>query len=324
ATGVTLYLGTNVITVTARDAAGNTATDVLTVLLTDSQAPTVEITSPAEQSSTRSCNAITLAGTASDNVEVAYVTWSNNRGGSGTCVGTTSWTADVVGLSAGINTITVTAHDITGNTATDALVVTYRNFRADVAAAWRGLAMVSLPIVPDVADPKIAVDFYGTQWAIFRPETGAYVSYANDPGHLTWFEPAAATPGRGFWAYFDREGEPPCGTVPPQDRDAVIHLKPGWNLIGQPFASTVTWNTSAIRVRDGADERTLAEAAQAGWVREFMWGWRPNPGPGAPYAGSYYLVADPSRVTGATGILEPWQAYWILAAKEVDLIIPAP
>ena len=323
--GIPLYVGENVITVTAADAAGNTASDVLTVTVADIQSPTVEITSPtADPEITRSCREITIGGTASDNVAVALVEWSNDRGGSGTCSGTESWTAAVQGLSTGRNVITVTAHDTAGNTATDTLVVTCRDFSADVGAAWRGVAMVSLPIIPDSTDPKPVVGFCGTQWATFQTDIGDYVSYANDPNHLTWFEPPTATPGRGFWAYFDQQAEVPCGMVPPQDGEAVIHLKAGWNLIGQPFTAAVAWNTSAIRVRDGADERTLAEAAQAGWVKDFAWGWRPDPKPSAPYAGAYYLVADPSVVPGATGVLDPWRAYWLKAVKEVDLVIPAP
>jgi hypothetical protein len=227
-------------------------------------------------------------------------------------------------LVAGDNVITVTAHDSAGNTATDTITVTFEDFSTEVAAAWRGLAMVSLPIIPDAADPKVVVGFYGTQWAMFRPEANAYVSYSNDPNHLTWFEPATATPGRGFWTYFDSAVGVPFGIVPAQNQAAVIHLKTGWNLIGQPFASAVTWNTNAIKVRDGSDERSLAAATQAGWIRDFAWGWRPDPKPGAPFAGSYFLVADPFVVTGATGVLEPWQAYWLKAAKDVDLIIPVP
>src|SRR5438552_14912013 len=42
--------------------------------------------------------AMTLGGTASDNVGVTQVTWTNSRGGNGTATGTTSWTASGIGL----------------------------------------------------------------------------------------------------------------------------------------------------------------------------------------------------------------------------------
>ena len=48
----------------------------------------------------------------------------NDRGGSGTAAGTTSWSIPDVPLAAGVNVITVTARDVVGNTTTDTLTVT--------------------------------------------------------------------------------------------------------------------------------------------------------------------------------------------------------
>ena len=52
------------------------------------------------------------------------VSWANNRGGSGTATGTTSWSAVGVVLQSGANVVTVTARDSAGNVSTDALTVT--------------------------------------------------------------------------------------------------------------------------------------------------------------------------------------------------------
>lgn len=126
ASGITLLSGTNVLTVTARDAAGNTATDVLTVTYNpDTTAPTITITSPTSNSTySTSASSVTLAGTASDAVGVTSVTWTNDRGGSGTASGTTSWSTGAIALQTGANVITVTARDAAGNTRTDVLTVT--------------------------------------------------------------------------------------------------------------------------------------------------------------------------------------------------------
>ena len=123
---VPIQLGTNVLTVTAQDAAGNTATASLTVTGVGAVPPTVAITSPTSSSiySTTS-SSLTLGGTAADNVGVTQVTWVNSRGGSGTATGTTSWTASV-SIQPGANVLTVTAQDAAGNTATDTLTVTRR------------------------------------------------------------------------------------------------------------------------------------------------------------------------------------------------------
>ncbi len=125
--GITLQLGSNVITVTARDAAGNTSTDTLTVTYApDTTAPVVTITSPTSNT-TLGTTAATLAlgGTASDAIGVTQVTWTNDRGGSGTATGTTSWSVASITLQSGANLLTVTARDAAGNTSTDSLTVTY-------------------------------------------------------------------------------------------------------------------------------------------------------------------------------------------------------
>lgn len=87
--------------------------------LSDTTPPSVTIASPqgAPVYSTSS-SPITLAGTASDNVGVTQVTWSNSRGGSGTATGTGNWTASNITLKLGSNVLTVTARDAAGNIGT--------------------------------------------------------------------------------------------------------------------------------------------------------------------------------------------------------------
>lgn len=122
---VPLQIGSNVITVTSRDAAGNTGTDTLTVTRADGSAPTVTITSPTSNPTLSTGNAtVTLGGNASDDTGVTQVTWANSRGGSGTASGTTSWSVGGIVLQSGSNVLTVTARDAAGNTSTDTLTVT--------------------------------------------------------------------------------------------------------------------------------------------------------------------------------------------------------
>ena len=127
-TGIVLQSGSNVITITARDAAGNSGTDTLTVAFTapDTTTPAVTITGPTSADThATGTTPMTVSGSASDNVGVTQVTWVNDRGGSGTASGTTSWSATGVALQSGANVITITARDAAGNTATDTLTVTY-------------------------------------------------------------------------------------------------------------------------------------------------------------------------------------------------------
>jgi fibronectin type 3 domain-containing protein len=129
ASNLQLLEGDNVLTVTAKDAAGNQSTDVLTVSFTpgDSTAPVITIKSPTTRTKYRTkSSAINLSGSASDNVGVSQVTWTNSLGGSGMASGTSSWSISNIPLSKGTNVLTVTATDAAGNQSTDTLKVTKR------------------------------------------------------------------------------------------------------------------------------------------------------------------------------------------------------
>ncbi len=127
---IALAAGSNPITVAARDAAGNQATDTITVTYTppsgDTTPPTISITGPTSNPAyTAPTEPITVSGTALDNVGVVTVTWSNAAtGDSGTATGTTSWNTSVE-LAGGTNVITVTVYDGSGNSASDTFTVTY-------------------------------------------------------------------------------------------------------------------------------------------------------------------------------------------------------
>jgi len=95
---------------------------------TDTTNPTVTITIPTSNPTfATSVSVVNLGGTASDNVGITSVTWSNDRGGGGPCVGTASWTANGILLYPGQNIITVTASDHypNGNAGSDVITVTY-------------------------------------------------------------------------------------------------------------------------------------------------------------------------------------------------------
>ena len=130
---IVLQESANIITVTARDAAGNAATDTLTVTY-DPTSPTVEISTPtSDPNYFTSSSSLDIGGTASDNVGVSEVSWSSDRGGSGTCIGTDTWTVTGITLQEGVNVITVTAKDAAGNAGTDTLTVTYDPISPSVA-----------------------------------------------------------------------------------------------------------------------------------------------------------------------------------------------
>ncbi len=92
----------------------------------DTTPPTVTIATPTSGSTYSTSNSLlSIGGSASDNTAVTTVSWKNDRGGSGNCSGTSTWSQSGIGLSSGQNVITVTAKDAAGNTGTDTLTVTY-------------------------------------------------------------------------------------------------------------------------------------------------------------------------------------------------------
>ena len=118
--------GSHTFQVRATDAAGNTdATPASFTWIVDLTNPTVAIDSPTATGVYATTNTLlSLAGIAADNVGLTQVTWVNDRGGSGTASGTTSWAVSNVVLQFGTNVITVAAQDVTGHIKTAVLTVT--------------------------------------------------------------------------------------------------------------------------------------------------------------------------------------------------------
>jgi uncharacterized protein (TIGR03437 family) len=111
---------------------------LVNALADDATPPTVAISEPLGPNYTAPNAALDLRGTATDNGTVVAVRWSNDRGGSGTASGTTSWTITGVGLQSGLNNLTVTAWDANGNAASAQLAVTYTPNQIVVTVAGTG------------------------------------------------------------------------------------------------------------------------------------------------------------------------------------------
>ncbi len=93
----------------------------------DNSPPQVVINSPTSGPTFFSAtDSMALGGTATDDVRVLNVTWTNDRGGSGTATGTTSWSVSGIVLQPGVNVLTVSARDDAGNVGNDTLTVTYQ------------------------------------------------------------------------------------------------------------------------------------------------------------------------------------------------------
>ncbi|HLF94942.1 MAG TPA: Ig-like domain-containing protein, partial [Planctomycetota bacterium] len=134
---VPLVGGSNTITVTATDNQGETGSAQLVVTYTpaDTANPTIVIVTPTPNATyTAASSPLALGGTASDDIGVTQVTWTNaGTAAGGTASGTTDWTATIP-LVSGLNRITVTARDAAGKVGTDTIDVTYTPPAGDTTA----------------------------------------------------------------------------------------------------------------------------------------------------------------------------------------------
>ena len=118
--------GSKTIYVWYKDFGGNVSSSASDSITLDTTAPIVTITSPTSDPYTSTSSTVSLEGSSSDTTSgVKEVTWSSDKGSSGTASGTNYWSISSVSLSTGDNKITVTAKDNAGNTSTDTITVTY-------------------------------------------------------------------------------------------------------------------------------------------------------------------------------------------------------
>ncbi|PYM93328.1 MAG: hypothetical protein DME04_12340, partial [Candidatus Rokuibacteriota bacterium] len=174
---------------------GGTVTGIVTgvgIGATDTTNPTITITSPGPSGSayTTGSSSLTVQGTASDNVGVTQVTWTNSRGGSGTATGTTSWTASGIPLQSGANVLTVTARDAAGNAGTAAVTVTYDNTPPSVSITAPGTGATVSGTVNVTATASDNVGVAGVQFLLDGVALGAEQTTA--PFSFSWTTGSAA------------------------------------------------------------------------------------------------------------------------------------
>ena len=133
ATGlVGLQIGVNSVTVDAVSLDGAIASKSVHITVTalpgaggstDTTPPTMAILIPSTTSFFTSDSAITIKGTATDNVGVSVVRWETPVSG-GVATGTTNWSTRPIPLLVGMNNIVIRAYDAAGNTSWRSVSVT--------------------------------------------------------------------------------------------------------------------------------------------------------------------------------------------------------
>jgi hypothetical protein len=181
-----------------------------------------------------------------------------------------------------------------------------------------GLRLMAVPLFPDEADPKVAINFSGMKWARWDPTAnngqGAYVHYGSDPQGVTMFTQREQVPGKGYWAKFDEATTIfTSGDLPDDTRPFEIPVKKGWNIIGNPWLVDLNWDANAIQIRVNGQTKALKDASSI--VEPYAWRWDGS---------AYQLVIDPSLLTGVDNKLPKWEGAWVFAWQDATLLIPFP
>ncbi|MEN6605356.1 MAG: matrixin family metalloprotease [Bryobacteraceae bacterium] len=127
---IALSVGSNTITVTAYEPGGQSTSRQLVIsyagAVQDTVAPTLRIISPGSTSLATTASAITIQGTAADNVGVDSVRWLTSTRKSGTAAGTSIWIIENLPLYIGTNVVKIQAFDAAGNMSWRSLMITRR------------------------------------------------------------------------------------------------------------------------------------------------------------------------------------------------------
>ncbi|MBN2071172.1 MAG: T9SS type A sorting domain-containing protein [Candidatus Krumholzibacteriota bacterium] len=166
----------------------------------------------------------------------------------------------------------------------------------------RTYSMISIPLdVPENTLLGMLGDDLGSvdpvKWRMFTYEPGSsgYIEIPNDTI-------SAIVQGQAYWVVASEslllDTEPHAGASTPTDAPFSFTLKPGWNMIGNPFIFTVSWDS--ILLGDSYSSNQFD-------VEDPVW-WNPS-------SGAYEL--------GIT-YLEPFEGYWVMNnGPAVEMSIPA-
>jgi subtilase family serine protease len=179
-----------------------------------------------------------------------------------------------------------------------------------------GISMVALPLISPNND--IGALLEGGKVARWNPDKAGDNKYEFYPYPYA----SVAQRGAGYWVKLDRT-TPVTVTVPRQEATPfAIQLRPGWNMVGNPYTEPIAWDLNAIKVRRNGQEVSLLQAWQQGWVEGYAWVWMKDLS--NPFTGRYALLFDPTILPDVQGVLEPWTGCWIYAHQPCELVFPMP
>lgn len=164
-----------------------------------------------------------------------------------------------------------------------------------------GLQLFSVPADYSGVPLGSALDAASPKLAVWQPQLLTYVLTPSAPAD-------ALRPGQGYWARFAQTVNLyDLGTPTPTTAPFGIGLRAGWNMIGDPFPTSVT--ASRLVVQDASGKfYPLADANAAGLVYTTLYAY--------PAGSTVY-----QSISGANGTLFPYMGYWFYAFTDCTLFV---
>jgi len=297
---ITLSEGSNTITATATDLAGNQSSDSVTASL-DTTAPTAQITSPS--SGTSQSGTVTVSGTASDSNFQGYTLeygigsapslWTQFGSGSQQVASGTLGTLDASAFS-GTYTIKLTVTDTHGNTSSTTVSFTVAGtpITLKINLSEDEWTQMALPMAPDSTTSNALTGGTNYNVYIWNP------TLESDPIYQKFERPSSVMAGQGMWIkamnddtkFINLSGSPVDTTTAYE-----YTVYQGWNQIGTPFNWNFSW--SGIGIKQSGTVYTLDQNTQEALISS------------SPF---YYQAGDSQwRMLASNGTMKPGEGFML-------------
>jgi len=142
----------------------------------------------------------------------------------------------------------------------------------------------------------------------YDPTSGQYLSVTQlRPGMAFWMYVGSVQRGRTLSFVLADDAAIVGQQLGKQLDEQDIELKPGWNLIGNPFVYPVYWGQVLVWNKLGNVTVSLDQAVTNGWISKTLFTWVPEIGAYASFRDNDYLLL-------------PWRGYWVRARYPVTLV----
>jgi subtilase family serine protease len=168
-----------------------------------------------------------------------------------------------------------------------------------IASFSAGLQLMSLPESYSGVSLDSIFGYSGVKLAVWNAASNYYPITPTAPAN-------EIIAGQGYWVRFPiNVSVTLAGTATPTNTPFVIPLHAGWNMIGDPFTTSVSLSSLSF----SGETTSFAQATSGA-----------NPMIGS----SLYAYDNGSNEYTNAGSLDPSHGYWIFAFTATDLDIPAP